>query len=42
MQSFDKLCDELLETCKYMLENCTIEEKEITVTKTEKALKWNE
>lgn len=42
VQSFDKLCDELLETCKDMLENCTIEEKEITVTKTEKALKWNE
>ena len=42
VQSFDKLCDELLETCKNMLENCTIEEKEITVTKTEKALKWNE
>ena len=42
VQSFDKLCDELLETCKNMLENCTIEEKEITVTKTEKAIKWNE
>lgn len=42
VQSFDKLCDELLETCKNMLENCTIEEKETIVTKTEKMLKWNE
>ena len=28
VQSFDKLCDELLETCKNMLESCTIKEKD--------------
>lgn len=40
VQSFDKLCDSLVEECKYMLENCKIVEKEEQVTRTYKELEW--
>ncbi len=37
VQDFDKLCDSLIEECKYMLENYEIVEKERTITQ-----KYNE
>ena len=40
VQEFDKLCDRLLDTWKYMLKNCKIVEKEELVTKKFKVLEW--
>lgn len=42
VQEFDKLCDDLLDECKYMLEHCEIKEKEILVPKTINELVWND
>ena len=40
VQSFDKLCDDLLEECKYMLEHCKVVEKEEIVTRKHNELEW--
>lgn len=40
VQCFDKLCDDLVTQCQYMLDNCDIDEEENTYTKTEKVLIW--
>ena len=41
VQCFDKLCDDLVEECKYMLENCKVVEKEETITRKYNTLEWN-
>lgn len=42
VQDFDKLCDDLVSECQYMLDNCDIEEIEETYTKKEKTLVWRD
>ncbi len=40
VQEFDRLCDDLLEECKYMLEHCKVVEKEEWVTRKYNTLEW--
>lgn len=40
VQDFDRLCDNLVSECQYLLDNCKIEEIEETYTKKEKMLVW--
>lgn len=42
VQSFDELCDDLLEECKYMLKNCKVVEKEKQITQKYEELEWCE